>query len=118
MVEFYSDRCPFCKSLEPEIVKAQEALLEEFGKDGPKAQVSALNSRIFHDTAEEQGVTGYPWVAAFYNGAKVEDMAGLGGWESVVNFAKKKIDEHYDASLGDPLPFSPANYDLEPTWVR
>jgi FAD-linked sulfhydryl oxidase len=118
VVEFYSDRCPFCKSLEPEIVKAQEALLDEFGREAPKAQVRALNSRIFHDTATAQGVTGYPWVAAFYNGAKIEDMAGLGGWESVVNFAKRKIDEHYDASLGPPKPFHAASYEQEPAWVE
>jgi len=118
VVEFYSDRCPFCKSLEPEIVRAQEALLDDFGRDAPKAQISALNSRIFHDTATEQGVTGYPWVAAFYNGAKIEDMAGLGGWESVVNFAKQKLDEHYVASLGEPRPFAPASYAQEPEWVQ
>jgi hypothetical protein len=33
--------------------------------------------------AEQNGITGYPWVAAFYNGKKVEDMAGLGGADSI-----------------------------------
>ena len=30
IVEFYSDRCPFCKSLAPEIEKAAKALKKEF----------------------------------------------------------------------------------------
>lgn len=84
IVEFYSDRCPFCKSLSPEIIKAAEALK----KDEPAVKLSALNSRIFEDIAERFDVTGWPWVAAFYNGKKVQDMTGLGGAETIINFGK------------------------------
>ena len=30
IVEFYSDRCPFCQSLSPEIIKAAESLDEQY----------------------------------------------------------------------------------------
>jgi thioredoxin-like negative regulator of GroEL len=96
IVEFYSDRCPYCKILSPEIVTASQTLQSE----EPRAIMSACNTRIYHDVAEQNGITGYPWVAAFYNGKKVEDMAGLGGADSVVRFAKRMIEEHYDESLG------------------
>jgi len=43
--------------------------------------------------AEENAITGYPWVAAFYNGKKIEDMAGLGGADSIVNFGIRKANE-------------------------
>ena len=49
-----------------------------------------MNSRIYHDLAERHGITGYPWVTSFYMGDKVEDMAGLGGAESVINWGKAK----------------------------
>jgi hypothetical protein len=49
-----------------------------------------VNSRVYHDIAEEHGITSYPWVTSFYKGKKIEDMAGLGGWESVYNWAKAK----------------------------
>ena len=31
IVEFYSDRCPFCNSLAPEVTRASEQLLKDFG---------------------------------------------------------------------------------------
>ena len=49
-----------------------------------------VNSRVYHDIAEKHGITSYPWVTSFYKGKKIEDMAGLGGWESVYNWAKAK----------------------------
>jgi thiol-disulfide isomerase/thioredoxin len=39
VVEFYSDRCPFCKSLSPEVVVAAERLAEE----DPRVRVAAVN---------------------------------------------------------------------------
>lgn len=89
IVEFYSDRCPFCKSLKPEYIKASI----ETEKQIPKlTRFGAINSRIFHETAERFDVTGWPWVTSFHKGKKVEDMAGLGGADSVINWAKKIVD--------------------------
>ena len=40
------------------------------------ALVALHDSRVYHDLAEEHGITSYPWVTSFYKGKKVEDMAG------------------------------------------
>jgi len=96
IVEFYSDRCPFCISLSPDIIVAAEKVRGEV----PNAIVAACNSRIYGEVARSNGVTGYPWVAAFYNGEKVEDMAGLGGADSIVSFAKRVTEEVFNEGLG------------------
>ena len=94
IVEFYSDRCPICKGLVPEIKKAAENIMKDFPG---QIAVGAVNSRVYHDIAEKHGITSYPWVTSFYQGKKIEDMAGLGGWESVYNWAKKKHSDVWKA---------------------
>jgi len=107
VIKFYSDRCPYCRSMSPELVKAAEDLTAQ----EPRAIVGAINSRIYHEVAEENGVTGYPWVAAFYDGKKIEDMAGLGGSQSIVDFGKRKVAEVFDASKGPAPQRIPIVYD-------
>ena len=92
ILEFYSDRCPICKGLVPEIKKAAETTMKEF--PGVIA-FGGVNSRVYHEIAEKHGITSYPWVTSFYKGKKIEDMAGLGGWETVYNWAKKKHAENW-----------------------
>jgi thiol-disulfide isomerase/thioredoxin len=92
IVEFYSDRCPFCNSLAPEMIKAAKHIYEHKGQ---KIRVGAINSRVYNEVAEQHGVTSWPWVTSFYRGKKVEDMAGLGGWESVKNFAFRIYNDVY-----------------------
>lgn len=98
IVEFYSDRCPFCNSLAPEMIKAAEKVYADKGRD--LIQISAINSRVYHEVAEVHEVTSWPWVACFYRGEKKADMAGLGGWESVYNWALAMHAEHHQ----DPAP--------------
>lgn len=98
IVEFYSDRCPFCNSLAPEIIKASSAVLRDFNG---QVKIAAVNSRVYDEIATQNGVTSWPWVAAFYQGAKVEDMRGLGGAESVQRFAKEM---HSQAWKSTPPP--------------
>jgi thiol-disulfide isomerase/thioredoxin len=90
IIEFYSDRCPFCKSLAPEMKKASK--LTEEAIPG-KTRFGALNSRVYEDMAERFKITGWPWVSCFFNGEKVDDMAGLGGADSVVNWAKRMVEQ-------------------------
>lgn len=99
IVEFYSDRCPFCNSLAPEIIRAAGEIEKKFKG---QVKVAAINSRVYDEVATQNKVTSWPWIAAFYQGAKVEDMTGLGGWESVVRFA---TDMHSKAWKANP----PAN---------
>eukprot|EP00618_Florenciella_parvula_P036072 CAMPEP_0119474524 /NCGR_PEP_ID=MMETSP1344-20130328/5743_1 /TAXON_ID=236787 /ORGANISM="Florenciella parvula, Strain CCMP2471" /LENGTH=583 /DNA_ID=CAMNT_0007507845 /DNA_START=43 /DNA_END=1794 /DNA_ORIENTATION=- len=104
IVEFYSDRCPFCQSLSPEIIKAAETLDEQYKSQGIKknVRIAALNSRVFDDVPEVWGVTGYPWVTAFYDGTKIADMAGLGGAQSVIDWANRMVAEHWKPENGEP----------------
>lgn len=90
VVEFYSDRCPFCNSLAPEMIKASETIASELKG---KVRIAAVNSRVYDEIATQHQVTSWPWVAAFYQGAKVEDMRGLGGAESVVRFSKEMFEK-------------------------
>lgn len=99
IVEFYSDRCPFCNSLAPEVIRAATEVEKKFNG---QVKIAAINSRVFDEIATQNKVTSWPWIAAFYQGAKVEDMMGLGGWESIVRFA---TDMHTKAWKADP----PAN---------
>ena len=91
IVEFYSDHCPFCKSLAPELVKAATKSIENHGN---KIRFGGLNSRVFHEVAERFNITGYPWVSCFFGGDKTDDMAGLGGADSIINWANKKVEQH------------------------
>ena len=93
ITEYYSDRCPFCKSLAPEYIEAATRVQEELGG---QVRFGAVNSRIFHELAERFDITGYPWVTSFYRGRKVEDMAGLGGADSIVSWAKAMHDAHWE----------------------
>ncbi|GMI04435.1 hypothetical protein TrLO_g15439 [Triparma laevis f. longispina] len=101
VTEFYSDRCPFCKSLASEYVQACKDLKEKFADE---VECHAVNSRVYYDVAEEWGITGYPWVAFFYQGKKIEDMAGLGGSDSIVNWVSKMHAEHFDPDGVSPPP--------------
>merc|ERR1719353_1417760 len=97
VVEYYSDKCPICNSLAPEITKAAEkAQAEHPGK----LKFGAINSRVWDELAGPFGVTSYPWVTSFYKGKTVEHMAGMGGWESFYNWGKEKVKVH-DGSPGD-----------------
>ena len=102
IVEFYSDRCPFCKSLAPEIEKAAKAIKKKFPDE---IRFGGVNSRIYHDLAERHGITGYPWVTSFYMGKKVEDMAGLGGADSVINWATSKHAAVWKKDSGEDIPY-------------
>lgn len=87
IIEFYSDKCPFCKSLKPEIVKASHEIKKQMGG---RIRIGAVNSRAFNELAKRFGVTSYPWIISVYANKKNDDMAGLGGADSVVNWAKEQ----------------------------
>jgi len=94
IVEYYSDKCPICNSLAPEITKAAEKAQAEFPG---KIKYGAINSRVFDELSEPFGILSYPWVTSFYLGKKVEDMAGMGGWESFYNWGKEKVAQNWKA---------------------
>jgi len=100
VVEFYSDRCPICKGLVPEVRRAAIELMKDFPG---QITLGAVNSRVYHELAEAWGIKSYPWVTSFYKGEKIEDMAGLGGWQSIYNWGKKKFDEKWEPMDGQVL---------------
>lgn len=86
IIFYYSDKCPFCKTLKPEYIKASKEVAAQLGE---RVRFGVVNSRVFKPIADRFGVTSYPWVSSVYAGQKVEDMAGLGGAESIVSWANK-----------------------------
>jgi len=95
IIEYYSDKCPFCRSLKPEYIKASEEVKRKLGSS---VKLAAVNSRAFHDLAELFGVTSYPWIISVYAGRKGEDMTGLGGAESIVRFATEQHEKLWKKS--------------------
>jgi thioredoxin-like negative regulator of GroEL len=111
IVEFYSDRCPYCNTLAPEVIRASsEIKAAARGAPNGGIRIGAVNSRVYDEIADQNGVTSWPWVAAFYRGAKIQDMAGLGGWESVHRFANEMFDKYWKQ---DP----PKNKFLDSPWA-
>jgi len=104
IVEYYSDTCPICNSLAPELMKAAENVHDEL----PNVKFGAVNSRVFDSLQEPFGVTSYPWVTSFYQGEIVEHMAGMGGWESFANFAREKSNVYVEGKPGKADAVIPA----------
>lgn len=109
IIEYYSDQCPICKSLKPEFLKASKDVASKLGK---RVRFAGVNSRAFPDLAERLGVTSYPWVLSIYAGRKLEDMAGLGGAESVVDWATQMFKQAWKSEpewSTKPITFSKKN---------
>jgi len=90
IIEYYSDKCPFCRSLKPEIIKAADEVMKQHPG---QVRFAGVNSRVFNMLAKRFGVTSYPWIMSIYAGKKLEDMAGLGGAESVINWANGQFNK-------------------------
>merc|ERR1719188_1559030 len=56
IIKYYSDRCPSCRVLKPEYIKAAENLQDSHGAS---VKFAAVNSRAFHDLAERFEVTSH-----------------------------------------------------------
>jgi len=93
VVEFYSDHCPICVGLGPEIAE----VAEETVKVDPRLKWAALNTRVWEGIMNRFGVTGYPWFSSFYAGKVRFHMRGMGGKQSFVNFAKNEAQLWHDS---------------------
>eukprot|EP00434_Breviolum_minutum_P027995 symbB.v1.2.024769.t1/scaffold2369.1/size81015/2 len=105
IIEFYSDKCPFCRSLKPEYRRAAREV------DRTVLRFAAVNLRAFPDLAERFSVSSYPWIISIYAGRRGEDMTGLGGAESIVRFAKNQHRKLYVAggpTWAEEIPKWPA----------
>ena len=99
VVKFYSDRCPHCKTLVPEMISAAEKLRKSLGKT--QVRVAAINARVFFEASEEHGVAGLPWVTGWYDGQRLEDMAGLSDAQSVVRWGTRMHQTKWKRKAGD-----------------
>lgn len=106
---FYSDKCPFCRSLKPEFRRASrdaKSLAVRFG---------AVNARAFPGLAERFGVTSQPWIVAIYAGRRLEDLASLAGAESMVRFARE---QHRKAGGGVDVVSACQFWSSSPLWAK
>ncbi len=74
-----------------------------------KVRFGGLNTRIFNEVGKKFNITGFPWVSCFYQGEKTDDMAGLGGADTVINWANKKIQDHNPSGASAPDAPAPAS---------
>lgn len=93
VVEFYSDRCQYCKQLIPEVIKAARNLKRSLGRS--KVGFAAINARVFFEDAEKWGITGLPWLTAYYRGQKLQDMSGLSDANSIIRWTNRMYESHW-----------------------
>ena len=82
---------PLTLSLRRVLLLLMPLLARQVTGETNKVRFGGVNSRVNWDIPEKWGVTSYPWIASFYKGQKVEDMRGLSGAQSVVNFATEEM---------------------------
>lgn len=98
VVEFYSDRCPHCKQLVPEVIKAAKYLKWSLGRS--RIGFAAINARVFFEDAEKWGITGLPWVTAYYRGEKLPDMSGLSDANSIIQWTQRMSESYWRKKEG------------------
>jgi thioredoxin-like negative regulator of GroEL len=89
VIEFYAPWCGNCRVVSPWYKEAAATMLSEAG-----VPFGALNmDGAGREFADRYGVTGLPHIMAFVPGQdEPNGMAGLGGAESIVNFAKVQLE--------------------------
>ncbi|KAJ1461190.1 hypothetical protein M885DRAFT_295670 [Pelagophyceae sp. CCMP2097] len=85
LLDIYSDRCPRCQSLAPQMIaigkhfKKTLVSAGSFGKKGSvgaRVKVAALNTRVWYNATEELTGPVLPWLALFHKGYKIAEMPG------------------------------------------
>jgi len=112
-VKFYSDRCPHCKGLRDTMIAAAELLRDT----EPRVRLVAVNGRVYHELDEQNGVTGYPRLSAFYDGVKVHDTYAGGSPEDIVSYCKSVADALFNESNGKTPAVIPAKYDSNNLYI-
>ncbi len=98
IVEFYSQHCPVCAALEPHYAAAARRTL---AAHGGRVRFGRIDARAHPAVRARYGVRGFPWVASFHGGARTEDMRGVSGEASLLNFVALKARDH---GLPEPGP--------------
>ena len=91
IIEFYSDHCPFCKSLAPELLKAARTSIQAHGD---KIRFGGLNTRIFNEVGTHFGITGFPWVACFFQVIRSPSLSS-GAWVPLSSVIARVLGARY-----------------------
>ena len=92
LVDFWHERCPWCKRLDP----IYSEVAEEHGDKVKFAKLNVLESHENQHIAVEYGVMGTPTLIFFCNGRPIETAVGFQPKERLSQLIDDMIDKHQD----------------------
>ena len=92
LVDFWHERCPWCKRLDP----IYSDVAEEYGDKVKFAKLNVLESHENQHIAVEYGVMGTPTLVFFCNGRSIETAVGFQPKERLTRLIDDMIDKHQD----------------------
>ncbi len=92
LVDFWHERCPWCKRLDP----IYGNVAEEYGDKVKFAKLNVLESHENQHIAVEYGVMGTPTLVFFCNGRPIETAVGFQPQERLTRLVDDMIGKHQE----------------------
>jgi thioredoxin 1 len=90
LVDFWHERCPWCKRLEP----IYNEVAKEYEDKVKFAKLNALESQENRDIAVKYGIMGTPTLVFFCEGRPIETIAGFQPKERLKQLVDDMIEKH------------------------
>ena len=90
LVDFWHERCPWCKRLEP----IYKEVAKEYEDKVKFAKLNVLESQENRDIAVKYGIMGTPTLVFFCEGRPIEVVAGFQPKERLKQLVDDMIDKH------------------------